>query len=171
MSDGARDEKNMTDEELDEMYAKQIKEIEKREAINIPKLNYKWYEINETINIEIYIKGLQEGEVSAHVDENDASVLYITVKGEEHKFDLFGPVANPTVAIKRTKAEVSMKSTGTPAHFPVLLKAEGRINEMKQKKYAELDKIGEKDKKKGDFFNEIYAQCNDDQRRAMMKSL
>lgn len=58
MSDSERDDKHMTDEELDEMYAKQIKEIEKREAINIPKVNYKWYEINETINIEIYIKGL-----------------------------------------------------------------------------------------------------------------
>lgn len=33
-----------------------------------------------------------------------------------------------------------------PKSFPVLLKAEGRINEAKQRKYQELDKIGASDK-------------------------
>ena len=69
--------------------------------------------------------------------------MFITVKGVEHKFDLFGAVSNVKVNIKKTKAEIQMNSASTPSHFPVLLKCEGKINELKAKKYAELDKIGE----------------------------
>lgn len=111
--------------------------------------------------------------MKARVDEEDASVLYITVRGDEHKFDLYGPVADPKVAVRKVKAEVTVTSTSVPSHFPVLLKAEGRINEAKQRKYAELDKIGAKDKghSPNDFFNDLFNGCNTDQRKAMIKSM
>ena len=80
--------------------------------------------------------------------------MYLTLRGVEHKFDLYGPVADLQLAIKKTKAELRMSSVGTQAQFPVLLKCEGRINEMKQRKYAELDKIGEEDKAQG--LNEFF---------------
>ena len=85
------DKKETSDERI-ECEMKLLKELEKMEAINFPKINYKWYEANGQVVIEIYVKDLKEGEISARIDENDASILYITVKGEEHKFDLYGPV-------------------------------------------------------------------------------
>lgn len=92
--------------------------------------------------------------MQARIDDNDKSILYVTVKGEEFKFDLHGTVANPKVTIKRTKAEISLISTAVPQLFPVLLKAEGRINAAKERKYAELDRIGAEDK--GHSNNDVF---------------
>lgn len=93
-----------TSDERVERELKLLKDLEKREAINFPKINYKWFELSGQIVIEIYVKDLQDGEVSARIDENDASILYITVKGEEHKFDLYGTVKDPEITIRKIKA-------------------------------------------------------------------
>lgn len=59
MSDAEKkQEVKETSEEREERHARAIREIEKREAINFPKLNYKWYQVNENIVIEVYIKEL-----------------------------------------------------------------------------------------------------------------
>lgn len=50
--------KQETSDERVERELKLLKEIEKREAINFPKINYKWFELSGQIVIEIYIKDL-----------------------------------------------------------------------------------------------------------------
>ncbi|CAL6064225.1 Sgt1-like_protein [Hexamita inflata] len=170
MSD--QENKDKPQETEEEQYAR-IKAIEKLEARNFPKINYKWYELGTNICIELYEKNLQEGDVTVRLHESDASQLYLTLRGEEHHFDLYGTVKDLSVTLKKTKAEIRMISTGTPAHFPVLLKCEGRINAAKEKKYKELDKIGEADKSNNlnDFFQNIFNSGDDERKKAMMKSM
>ena len=43
MSSAQANQKTQTAEELEEAYLKELKQLEAREKISIPELNYKWY--------------------------------------------------------------------------------------------------------------------------------
>ena len=100
-------------------------------------------------------------------------LIKVTLLDKEHMFDLNGTGENLRIHTNAFKVELTFTSTRVPNFYDFLLKAEvTAANEEKQKKYAELDKLGLLDKVDDPFdsMRDVYKQVNPDQKHAMMKS-
>ena len=116
----------------------------------MPHINYKFFQNQADVTIEIYQKGLKMDDVKAEFVQPD--LIKVTLLDKEHMFDLSGTGEDLRIHTNAFKVELTFRSTRIPNFFDFLLKAEvTAANEEKQKKYTELDKPGLLDKANDSF--------------------
>ncbi|KAH0572626.1 Sgt1-like protein [Spironucleus salmonicida] len=135
-----------------------------------PALNYKWYQFQKSITIEIYQKGIENQEISCTLVQSD--LIEIQIKDNKYSFDLDGTAENPQISSNKYKIELIFQVTSIPSQLDYLLKIERPNEDTKLKKYAELDNLGKDDEVKDSMasMRDIYKQVDEKAQHAMMKS-
>lgn len=137
-----------------------------------PGLNYRWYSFGARVTIEIYERGLQEGDVSVSLSQENPALLEVSLRGAAHVFELCAPVREPRLRLSDVKAEISLESATGKKNWSCLLACEEKRPDPLAERYRRLDAAGEDDASTDfmDAIRKVYREGSDDVKRAMTKS-
>eukprot|EP01102_Stenamoeba_stenopodia_P022891 TRINITY_DN9703_c0_g1_i1.p1 TRINITY_DN9703_c0_g1~~TRINITY_DN9703_c0_g1_i1.p1 ORF type:complete len:361 (+),score=98.62 TRINITY_DN9703_c0_g1_i1:161-1243(+) len=163
-----------------------------------PTLRHEWFQTATAVVVSVFCKGLkkEDVEVEFHEDSLSLSIKLPTSSEYQHSWDLFSTIvpSESSYQIFSTKIEIKLKkkeaiqwvtlerilAAGPVVKMadvlPVIEQPPSYPTSSKSKKnWDAIAKIADEDKPEGEealnkVFQDIYANGNEDQRRAMIKS-
>lgn len=156
------------------------------------KIRDDWYQTNDSVVITIFAKNIKEADLETSFNKRGLHVSFPTGTGSEYTYNLEPlyddiDAEHSTYRVFSTKLEITLKKA-TSHKWPTL-----EASDMAAKKYDtpsadaplsyptsskkainwsdfKLEEDDTEEKNENEFFSQLYANTDDDSRRAMMKS-
>lgn len=155
------------------------------------KIRDDWYQNNDEVVITIFAKNIKEPELEVDFTSNGVHVSFPTGGGSQYSYNmepLFSEinVSESSYRVFGTKLEITMKkassqkwptleaSSAAATQYSTVTQSSGLSYPSSSKRAINWANFSveddETDKNENEFFSKLYADTDDDSRRAMMKS-
>jgi len=149
-------------------------------APGVPKIRHEWFQNEKFVTVTIFAKNVVPAKASIKIDEQNLNVsIKLTEENSyELDIDLFGKVSVPdsSYEIMSTKVEIKLKKA-EPIKWSALEAAEDAntytpiTNAKKNWDAIVKEEAVEEDKSEMGFLRDLYSGANEEEKRAIMKSM
>lgn len=139
-------------------------------------IRHSWYQSPTIVYIDMFAKNIDPAQVHATLK---GSKLCITIQGESVNFDLSHECSTVTFKVYSVKVSFELKKSASEEWKSLQIDTANTGNTSSvyptsARKPLHLDSLNEADDQSNDvqdFFKKLYAQADEDTRRAMLKSM